>query len=91
MREVVNGWPVPADPELDPGGRTHTHLKIHNAANLGGLPGISFPCGFDEERMPLSLQVVGAAWEEQAVLDAAMVYQRETDWHRQRPPEPFRA
>lgn len=91
LREVVDGWPVPSDPELEPGGTTHARLKIHNAANLAGIPGISFPCGFDAEGMPLSLQLVAGAWDEQRVLDAAMVFQQETSWHRRRPPEPFRA
>jgi len=90
-REVVDGWPVPADPELEPGGTTHTRLKIHNAANIAGLPGISIPCGFDQEGLPLSIQLVAGAWEEQVLLDLAMIYQRETDWHHRRPPEPFRA
>lgn len=89
-REVVDGWPVPADPELEPGGTTHARLKIHNAANLGGLPGICMPCGFDQEGLPLSIQLVAGAWKEQSLLDLGMIYQRETDWHRRRPPEPFR-
>lgn len=54
-------------------------------ANLAGLPGISIPCGFDEEGLPLALHIVAKAWGEQAVLDVAMAYQRETDHHRQRP------
>ena len=90
-REVVDGWPVPADPELEPGGTTHTRLKIHNAANVAGLPGISMPCGFDGEGLPLSIQLVAGAWEEQLLMDVAMIFQRETDWHLRRPPEPFRA
>ena len=54
-------------------------------ANLAGLPGISIPCGFDEEGLPLALHIVAKAWDEPAVLDVAMAYQRETDHHRQRP------
>lgn len=91
LRDVRDGWPVPSDPELEPGGTTHARLKIHNAANLAGLPGIAFPCGLDDEGLPLSLQLVAAAWDEQTLLDAAMIFQRETDWHTRRPPEPFRA
>jgi aspartyl-tRNA(Asn)/glutamyl-tRNA(Gln) amidotransferase subunit A len=91
LREVREGWPIPSDPEMSPGGTTHSRLKAHNLANLAGLPGISFPCGFDSDGMPLSLQLIAPAWEEQSLLDAATVFQRETDWHRRRPPEPFRA
>jgi aspartyl-tRNA(Asn)/glutamyl-tRNA(Gln) amidotransferase subunit A len=91
LRDVRDGWPVPAAPDSPPGGTTHALLRAHNLANLAGLPGISFPCGFDAEGMPLSLQLIAAAWDEQSLLDVAGVYQRATDWHRRRPPEPFRA
>ena len=53
--------------------------------NLTGLPGISIPCGFDGEEMPLGLHIAARAWDEQAALDIAMAYQRETDFHRRRP------
>ncbi len=59
--------------------------KLSRLANLAGLPGISIPCGFDRDGLPLALHIVGAAWDEQTVLDVAMAFQRETDFHRQRP------
>ena len=54
-------------------------------ANLTGLPGISIPCGFDGEEMPLGLHITARAWDEQSALDIAMAFQRETDFHRRRP------
>jgi aspartyl-tRNA(Asn)/glutamyl-tRNA(Gln) amidotransferase subunit A len=59
-------------------------------ANLSGLPGMSIPCGFDGDGLPLALHLVGRAWDEQGVLDAAMAFQRETGWHQRRPPYPWR-
>ena len=53
--------------------------------NLAGLPGISIPCGFDGEGLPLGLQNVSKAWDDQAALDVAMVFQKETDFHKRRP------
>ena len=53
--------------------------------NLAGLPGVSIPCGFDSEGLPLGLQIVAKAWDDQAALDVAMVFQKETDFHRKRP------
>jgi len=53
--------------------------------NLAGLPGISIPCGFDNDGMPLGLQIVARAWNEQTVLDVAMAFQKETDFHKKRP------
>jgi aspartyl-tRNA(Asn)/glutamyl-tRNA(Gln) amidotransferase subunit A len=54
-------------------------------SNLAGIPGVSIPCGFDGDGMPLALHIAGRAWSEQAVLEVAMIFQRETDWHRKRP------
>jgi aspartyl-tRNA(Asn)/glutamyl-tRNA(Gln) amidotransferase subunit A len=53
--------------------------------NLAGLPGISIPCGFDPEGLPLALHIVSKAWDEQSILDVAMTFQKETDFHRKRP------
>jgi aspartyl-tRNA(Asn)/glutamyl-tRNA(Gln) amidotransferase subunit A len=53
--------------------------------NLAGLPGISIPCGFDAESLPLGLHIMSRAWDEQAAFDVAMVFQKETDFHRRRP------
>jgi aspartyl-tRNA(Asn)/glutamyl-tRNA(Gln) amidotransferase subunit A len=54
------------------------------SVNLAGLPGISIPCGF-VDGLPAGLQLVGPHFAEQAVLNFAHLYQRETDWHRQGP------
>ena len=53
--------------------------------NLAGLPGISVPCGFDSEGLPLGIHIMSRAWDEQSVLDVAMAFQKETDFHRKRP------
>ena len=53
--------------------------------NLAGLPGISIPCGFDNEELPLALHIVSKAWDDQSALDVAMTFQKETDFHRKRP------
>jgi aspartyl-tRNA(Asn)/glutamyl-tRNA(Gln) amidotransferase subunit A len=57
-------------------------------ANLAGLPALSIPCGF-VQGLPVGLQIVGPHFGEAKILNAAHVYQRETDWHR-RIPEPFK-
>ena len=92
LREVRDGWPVPARNEWEPPGELDEATpKLNYIANLVGLPGLNVPCGFDEEGLPLCMQIVGSAFADQTVLDFGMAYQRETDWHRRRPSYPWRA
>ena len=53
--------------------------------NLTGLPALSLPCGFDNEGMPIGLQIVGRPFEEATVLRAGYAYERATEWHERRP------
>lgn len=55
------------------------------SVNLAGLPGISLPCGFDGEGLPIGLQVIGQPFAEGTVLKVADAYERITDWHRRAP------
>ncbi|MEW6118638.1 MAG: Asp-tRNA(Asn)/Glu-tRNA(Gln) amidotransferase subunit GatA [Pseudomonadota bacterium] len=54
-------------------------------ANLAGLPGMSLPCGFDAQNLPIGLQLVGDYFSEATMLRVAHQYQRATDWHARRP------
>ena len=54
-------------------------------ANLAGLPGMSLPCGFDSQNLPIGLQLVGNYFSEAKMLNIAHQYQRATDWHIRRP------
>ena len=55
------------------------------AVNLAGLPGMSLPCGFDRQGLPIGLQLIGNYFEEASMLATAHAYQQATDWHRRRP------
>ena len=55
--------------------------------NLAGLPGMSVPCGF-VDGLPVGLQLLGPALRESTLFRAAGAYQRLSDWHQRRPPEP---
>lgn len=54
-------------------------------ANLAGICGISIPCGFDENGLPIGLQLLAPAFAESNLLQIAHCYQEETDWHLRRP------
>jgi len=55
-------------------------------ANLAGLPGMSIPCGFGGEGLPVGLHLVGNYFSEARMLNVAHQYQLATDWHRRQPP-----
>ncbi len=54
--------------------------------NLTQQPAIVVPCGFTDDGLPLSLQLVAPNHREDLCLRAARAYERATDWHRRRPP-----
>jgi len=56
------------------------------AVNLAGLPGLSIPCGFDRNGLPVGLQVIGNYFAEARMLNLAHQYQLATDWHDRVPP-----
>ncbi|HEY5711454.1 MAG TPA: Asp-tRNA(Asn)/Glu-tRNA(Gln) amidotransferase subunit GatA [Allosphingosinicella sp.] len=44
-------------------------------ASLAGLPAISVPAGLDGQGLPLGLQIIGKALDEQSVLNAALAFE----------------
>ena len=55
------------------------------AVNLAGLPGMSIPCGFGDNGMPVGLQIVGNYFDEARMLNVAHQYQLATDHHTRAP------
>ncbi len=56
------------------------------AGALGQLPGLSIPCGFGSDGMPIGLQLEAAWWQEPLLLRVGCAYQAQTDWHLRAPP-----
>ncbi len=56
------------------------------SANLAGLPAISVPCGFSDERLPIGLQLTGRMFDEATLLRIGDSYERDTDWWKTLPP-----
>lgn len=54
------------------------------AVNLAGLPGISIPAGMPGG-LPAGMHIVGNDFAESKVLNVAHQFQRNTDWHKQKP------
>ncbi len=56
------------------------------STNLAGIPGLSLPCGFNTQGLPIGLQILGNHFEEERILQAAYAFEQATDHHRRRPP-----
>ncbi len=54
------------------------------SANLAGIAGLAFPCGFSRG-LPIGLQLQGPPFAEERLLAACYMYQQATDWHLRRP------
>ena len=52
------------------------------SVNLAGLPAVALPCGFDGRGLPIGFQLIGRAFSEEKLVEAARVYQHRTDWHK---------
>lgn len=55
------------------------------SANLAGLCGISIPCGFDSDGLPIGLQLLGPSLGEEKILRTAYAYEQSTNWRLRRP------
>lgn len=44
--------------------------------NIAGLPGVSIPCGFNANGMPIGMQLIGKSFGEAEILNAAYKYQQ---------------
>jgi aspartyl-tRNA(Asn)/glutamyl-tRNA(Gln) amidotransferase subunit A len=56
------------------------------AVNLAGVCGLSLPCGFTTDGLPIGLQLIGPEWGEERLLQAAHAYEQSTVWHEKLPP-----
>ena len=54
--------------------------------NLTGNPALALPTGFDDDGMPLAMQIVGKQFDEAMIYRIAAAYEGATNWHQRRPP-----
>lgn len=66
---------------------TQSISRFMRPANYLGLPAIAFPVGFSKRGLPIGAQLVGKPFQEVVLFALAAAFQRETDYHKQRPPE----
>jgi aspartyl-tRNA(Asn)/glutamyl-tRNA(Gln) amidotransferase subunit A len=87
--DVIMG-PVSPTPAFGIGEKTDDPIEMYLAdiytiaINLAGLPAMSIPAGFIDNK-PVGLQIIGNYFDEAKLLNAAHQYQQVTDWHQQTP------
>ncbi|MDP3980721.1 MAG: Asp-tRNA(Asn)/Glu-tRNA(Gln) amidotransferase subunit GatA [Chlamydiota bacterium] len=83
--------PTSPTPAFKFGERTEDPLTMYLSdiytisANLAGIPGISIPCGFSEDRLPVGLQILASHFQEDKMLKAAFAFQSRTGYHKEKP------
>ncbi len=65
---------------------TRDAARFTYGSALSSHPGLSVPCGFTADGLPIGLMLEAAWWNEPLLFRAGVAYQRATDWHRRRPP-----
>jgi aspartyl-tRNA(Asn)/glutamyl-tRNA(Gln) amidotransferase subunit A len=81
---VTGPAPLIADDE-DAIAPTASLSRFFWVAPAGGLPALALPCGFSDLNLPLGLQLLGAPWSDDRLLEIGRRYQTVTDWHRRLP------
>ncbi len=61
------------------------YLRNTAVGNLLALCGVSLPCGFTAEGLPIGLLVYAKPFHEDVALRVAYAYEQATEWHRRRP------
>jgi len=84
--------PTSPEPAFKIGEKSDDPLKMYLSdiftipCNLGGLPGISIPCGFSSSGLPIGVQFIGKPFDEESILRVAHAYEQRTNWREKRPP-----
>ena len=83
--------PTSPTPAFKLGEKTEDPLQMYLSdiftisVNLAGVPGISIPCGFTTNNMPVGMQIIGKHFDEESILKVAFAYEQSTEWHKRRP------
>ncbi|MEQ1794606.1 MAG: Asp-tRNA(Asn)/Glu-tRNA(Gln) amidotransferase subunit GatA [Nitrospira sp.] len=83
--------PVTPTPAFKLGEKSEDPLQMYLSdiftisVNLAGLPAIALPCGFSKAGLPIGLQLIGRAFQEDTLLRAAHAYEQSTQWRTKKP------
>ncbi len=84
--------PVAPTPAFKIGAKTADPLQMYLSdiftipVNLAGTCGMSLPCGFSGEGLPIGLQLIGQPFGEETILKTAFAYEQAAGWHLNKAP-----
>jgi aspartyl-tRNA(Asn)/glutamyl-tRNA(Gln) amidotransferase subunit A len=87
--DVILG-PTSPTPAFKFGEKTDNPLAMYLSdiytisCNLAGIAGMSIPCGFTKANLPVGLQLLSPAFDEDRMFRIARMYEAATDWHTRR-------
>ena len=65
--------------------RNAQYLRNTAIGNILALCGLSVPCGFSKDGLPIGLMIYGKSFTEETVLRVGYAYEQATPWHQRRP------
>jgi len=60
-------------------------MQFTGVPSLTGLPSLNVPCGFDEDGLPIGMQVIGRPFDEITLFRVGAAFQDATDFHTRAP------
>ncbi|MDQ0622815.1 MAG: Asp-tRNA(Asn)/Glu-tRNA(Gln) amidotransferase GatCAB subunit A [Paraburkholderia graminis] len=60
-------------------------MQFTGIASLTGLPALNVPCGFDDEGLPVGMQIIGRPFDEATLFRVGHAFQQATAFHRRAP------
>jgi aspartyl-tRNA(Asn)/glutamyl-tRNA(Gln) amidotransferase subunit A len=60
-------------------------MQFTGVPSLTGLPSLNVPCGFDEDGLPIGMQIIGRPFDESTLFRVGAAFQGATDFHRRAP------
>jgi aspartyl-tRNA(Asn)/glutamyl-tRNA(Gln) amidotransferase subunit A len=61
------------------------YLRNTSIGNILGLCGLSVPCGFTRQGLPIGLMIYGKPFHEDTILRIGYAFEQATEWHNRTP------
>lgn len=60
-------------------------MQFTGVPSLTGLPSLNVPCGFDDDGLPVGMQIIGGPFAERTLYRVGAAFQSDTDFHTRSP------